>query len=148
MADALYSRVLVALDFSPEARQVGLRAVEVAERCGAELVLLHVVEYLPMDLGDGVMPVEPLGFDEELVEQAEKRLAEVAARFGQEGAKRRVEVGATREAVTRVAAEEQVDLIVVGRHDRHGLALLFGSTADGVLHHAPCDVLAVHIHEE
>ncbi|MEO2178254.1 MAG: universal stress protein, partial [bacterium] len=30
-------------------------------------------------------------------------------------------------------------------HGRHGLALLLGSTANGVLHGAPCDVLAVRV---
>ena len=37
------------------------------------------------------------------------------------------------------------DLIVVGSHGRHGLALLLGSTANGVLHGATCDVLAVRV---
>ena len=37
------------------------------------------------------------------------------------------------------------DLIVVGSHGRHGIALLLGSTANGVLHGAPCDVLAVRV---
>ena len=37
------------------------------------------------------------------------------------------------------------DLIVVGSHGRHGLALLLGSTANDVLHGAPCDVLAVRL---
>ena len=43
------------------------------------------------------------------------------------------------------AALEACDLIVVGSHGRHGLALLLGSTANDVLHGAPCDVLAVHL---
>jgi universal stress protein A len=34
---------------------------------------------------------------------------------------------------------------VVGSHGRHGLALLLGSTANDVLHGAPCDVLAVKL---
>ena len=40
-----------------------------------------------------------------------------------------------------------VDLIVVGSHGRHGLALLLGSTADAVLHHAKCDVMAVRLQD-
>ena len=44
-----------------------------------------------------------------------------------------------------VADEAGADLIVVGSHGRHGLALLLGSTANGVLHGAMCDVLAVRV---
>ncbi|TNF89176.1 MAG: universal stress protein, partial [Gammaproteobacteria bacterium] len=40
------------------------------------------------------------------------------------------------------------DVIVVGSHGRHGLALLLGSTANGVLHGATCDVLAVRVGEQ
>ena len=45
----------------------------------------------------------------------------------------------------RVAEEQSCDLIVVGSHGRHGLALLLGSTANDVLHGAPCDVIAVRL---
>jgi universal stress protein A len=48
----------------------------------------------------------------------------------------------------RMAKEEDVDLIIVGSHGRHGLALIFGSTSNSVLHGAPCDVLAVRIAED
>ena len=41
--------------------------------------------------------------------------------------------------------EAGADIIVVGSHGRHGLALLLGSTANGVLHGASCDVLAVRV---
>jgi universal stress protein A len=47
--------------------------------------------------------------------------------------------------VHRVANELSSDLIVVGSHGRHGLALLLGSTSNGILHGATCDVLAVRI---
>jgi universal stress protein A len=44
-----------------------------------------------------------------------------------------------------MAEELGVDLIVMGTHGRHGLGLLLGSTATGVLHGCPCDVLTVRI---
>jgi universal stress protein A len=47
--------------------------------------------------------------------------------------------------IHRVAEELEADLIVVGSHGRHGLALLLGSTANGVLHGAKTDVLAVRV---
>jgi universal stress protein A len=44
-----------------------------------------------------------------------------------------------------LATEQNCDVIVVGSHGRHGLALLLGSTANDLLHGAPCDVLAVRL---
>jgi universal stress protein A len=46
-----------------------------------------------------------------------------------------------------MATDIHADLIVVGSHGRHGLALLMGSTANGVLHGAKRDVLAVRVGE-
>jgi len=47
----------------------------------------------------------------------------------------------------RCAKDNDVDLIVTGSHGRHSLQLLLGSTANGILHGAKCDVLAVRIKE-
>ena len=49
--------------------------------------------------------------------------------------------------VASLAEELKADLIVVGSHGRHGLALIMGSTANGVLHGAKRDVLAVRVYE-
>jgi universal stress protein A len=53
--------------------------------------------------------------------------------------------GNTRREILRVAEENGVDLIVLGSHGRQGIQLLLGSTANAVLHGAPCDVLAVRV---
>src|SRR5262249_55450496 len=56
----------------------------------------------------------------------------------------RVSVGDPREALMQLAAEERVDLIVVGSHGRTGLTkLLLGSVSSHVVTHAPCSVLVV-----
>ncbi len=39
------------------------------------------------------------------------------------------------------------DLIIIGTHGQHGIALLLGSTANAVLHGVSCDVLAVRVKE-
>ena len=60
-------------------------------------------------------------------------------------------VGQTQQNLERMipwvqrANAKGADLIIVGSHGRHGLALLLGSTANGVLHGATCDVLAVRV---
>ena len=48
------------------------------------------------------------------------------------------------ERIHALASTIGADLIV-GSHGRHGLALLLGSTANGVLQGAPCDVLAIRV---
>ena len=80
--------------------------------------------------------------------------AEVAARAQLEDLARTIDVEVTDVHVKiggpaleiRQGAENlEVDLIVIGTHGRHGLGLLLGSTANGVLHGVKCDVLTVRI---
>jgi universal stress protein A len=55
--------------------------------------------------------------------------------------------GIPKQEIIHIAEQEKVDLIVVGSHGRHGLALLLGSTANSILHYAKCDVLAVRLRD-
>jgi len=57
------------------------------------------------------------------------------------------EFGNAANEIVQYAKDNHVDLIVLGSHGRHGAKLLLGSTANAVLHHAKCDVLAVRIAE-
>lgn len=141
----IYNHLLLALDFSPESRYIGQRAKTLADQCGAGLTLIHVVEHVPLDLSNDLILAQPVDIDNELIEDARGKLAEFAASLGLEAAERRVELGATKNEILRVAEERRADLIVVGSHGRHGLALLMGSTANAVLHGAKCDVLAIRV---
>ena len=140
-----YRHILLATDFAPESRRVGERAVELAARYGARLSLLHVVDYVPLELSNDMMLAEPVDVDGRLVEEARESLDRLADDLGQGDAQRWVVLGSTGPEIKRTAEEHDVDLIVVGSHGRHGLALLLGSTANAVLHGAPCDVLAVRV---
>ncbi len=140
-----YRHILLATDFAPESRRVGERAVELASRYGARLGLLHVVDYVPLELSNDMMLAEPVDVDGRLVEEARENLDRLAGELGQSDAQRWVVLGSTGPEIKRIAEEHGVDLIVVGSHGRHGLALLLGSTANAVLHGAPCDVLAVRV---
>ncbi len=72
-------------------------------------------------------------------------LAEQAGRLGELEATQEVVVSehSAKREIVRFAKERRIDLIVVVSHGRHGISALLGSTADGVLHTASCDVLAV-----
>ncbi|WP_288368232.1 universal stress protein [uncultured Alcanivorax sp.] len=56
-----------------------------------------------------------------------------------------IRFGYAAEEIVRKAKDDGADLIVLGTHGRRGIRLLLGSTADRVLHHAPCNVLAIRI---
>lgn len=142
-----YQNILAAIDFSSAAEMVGQRAADLANRNQAKLTFLHVVEYLPpIDFA-----FEPLSgpdwmiAEEELIEHAQNSLRQFAEKTGIAEAAQIALVGLPKDAIVRIAREHATDLIVVGSHGRHGISRLLGSTANGVLHTAPCDVLAVRI---
>ena len=141
-----YRHLLVALDFSETAPVVCERARDLAERYGAELTLLHVVESLPV-VDSTYGPVMPFEIDltEQMVEAARLRLDQAGQTFGVDPDRRLIELGSPKTEIVRLAEERDVDLIVVGSHGRHGVKLLLGSTAASVIHHARCDVLAVRL---
>jgi universal stress protein A len=143
-----YQHVLCAVDFSDEALKVAERAREIAGKYGARLSLIHVVEDVNISLGGGyeLLPVLPDLPDEALLQEARAELGKLAQRLGVADAGLWVvNAISTKEGILGAVQDHQMDLIVVGSHGRHGLALLLGSTANAVLHGAPCDVLAVRI---
>jgi universal stress protein A len=146
MSNPVYRHILLAVDFAPETESVISRAQQLRDQCAARLSLLHVVEYLPMAYsGDLVMP-EDFDLERELVEVAKRQMDLLGSRLGvPSGGDRRIESGGTGRTILRIAEEIEVDLIVLGSHGRHGLAVLLGSTARTVLNGAACDVLAVRI---
>ncbi len=142
-----YRHLLAAVDLTVESDQVAQRAVALRDKCGARLSLVHVVEYVPMAYsGDLALP-DDFNLEQELLEVARRRMAELGERLGVAEADRYVTLGSTAKEILRVVQEQGMDLIVLGSHGRHGLAMLLGSTANAVLHHAECDLLAVRITE-
>jgi len=143
MAD--YKKVLVALDFSPVADQVIETAKQLQKRFETQLYLVHVVEYLPPfePAGDMFMGVDWGVNEQELVDIAKQQLERIAERTGLTQCDRAVVLGNARSEITQQAVDKQCDLIVIGSHGRRGINRLLGSTANAVLNHAKCDVLAV-----
>lgn len=136
-----YQQLLIAVDLSDDSPRVVVRGLEMAS--SAKATLLHVVEFIPVDpAGEALLPT-PVNLESEVVSGARSRLDALAARFPQ--VESRLEVGIIKVEILRIAAELKADLLVLGSHERHGLALLLGSTEKAILHKAQCDVLAVHL---
>lgn len=145
-----YKKILAAVDLTDEAADVLAKAAEVAAQSNAELSLLTVVKTINQVYGG--FDVAALSADAALIErdavrQAEEHIAKQAKAHGVPEQRTYIGRGSPSYEIKRRAEEIGADLIIVGTHGRHGLGLLLGSTANGVLHGAPCDVLTVRIKE-
>ena len=139
-----YRRVLLVVDLSEDSLLIGRRAQAVAAAMGAEIDLLHVVEYVPVEpMGETLMPAVQI--EDELLDRAKQRLITLGTQIGVPAAACRVEAGNVKSEIVRIARELHADLIVLGSRERHGLSILVNFTEDTVLHASPCDVLAVRV---
>lgn len=140
-----YDHLLVTTDFSDAALAGVQEAGRLARRLGARLTLLYAVEdrLPPM-----VLAASDLSRDQLLNrhrKSAEDSLRSYAAEHlpGLE-VDCRVRVGRPPEEVVEAARELKADLIVLSTHGYGFLGqVLFGSTAERILHHAPCPVVVV-----
>jgi universal stress protein A len=139
-----YRRILLVVDLTEDSLPIGRRAQALAAALGAEIDLLHVVEYVPVEpMGETLMPAVQI--EDELLDRARQRLTALAAQIGVPAAGCRVEAGNVKAEIVRIARERHADLIVLGSRERHGVSILVNFTEDTVLHAAPCDVLAVRV---
>jgi universal stress protein A len=139
---AVYQRILLAINLNEDSANFARRARALAAACGAELQLVHVVEYVPVEpLGESLMPAVQI--EGELLARARARLAALATELGIPESACSVEVGNIKAEIVRVARERAADLLIVASRERHGPSILINLTDDTVLHAAPCDVLAM-----
>jgi nucleotide-binding universal stress UspA family protein len=138
-------RILAPTDFSECSQQAVRCAYALAQKVGAKLVLLHVVEELPPYIGF-IPPRAAAMLLQDLERQACLDLAAVLpeAEAAQVEVPRRVVMGSPAEDIVKVAAAEQVDLIVIATHGRSGFShLVMGSVAERVVRTAACPVLTI-----
>ena len=143
--------ILVPTDFSKHSQNALTYAVAFAEKFGAEILLLHVVQDLALFIPEAVLvappPAPPV---EQFAAAARTALERVITDLQRPGLAIRPEVveGTPYEEIVRFARERDVDLIVIGTHGHTGLAhILLGGVTDKVVRRAPCPVLTVRPHE-
>ena len=141
-----YKKILLALDFAADNDLIIDKAMEAVRQNDAELLLVHVNEpmtsaYSAGPLGGGSQQIAEM--EVQLQEHARARMEELAARLEVPGDQCFLRIGRASTEIKRLAEDQDADLIVMGTHGQHGLELLLGSTANGVLHGVSCDVLVV-----
>ena len=139
-----YQTMLLAIDLSEEADQIASKAQSLANSNQAELHIAHIIEPLSFAYG-GDIPMDFSSIQDEIQKQAETQLAELSEKYDIAPERQHITLGRPENEIHNLAKQFDVDLILVGSHGRHGLALLLGSTANAVIHGATCDVLAVRI---
>ncbi len=141
-----YQHVLLAVDYTKHSVYVAEKARVLANKYQAKLSVIHVLDNIPMpDTNYGtVIALDQIATDE-LLEAEKLKFMELGDQLAIDVVNRWMVWGIPTQEIINIADQEQVDLIIVGSHGRHGLALLLGSTANSVLHHAKCDVLAVRL---
>ena len=141
-----YSHILVGLDLSTESQQVVNRVKFLFADSTTKISICHILEPLAFAYG-GDIPVDLSDVQTQLKDQAVGRLAIYGAQLNIDSIDQHVILGHPAQEMHTMATNENIGLIVVGSHGRHGLSLIFGSTSNSVLHGASCDVLAVRITE-
>ena len=134
------------MDYTKHSVYVAEKARVLANKYQAKLSVIHVLDNIPMpDTNYGtVIALDQISADE-LLEAEKIKFMELGDQLAIDVVNRWMVWGIPTQEIINIADQEQVDLIIVGSHGRHGLALLLGSTANSVLHHAKCDVLAVRL---
>ncbi|MBA4143137.1 MAG: universal stress protein [Nitrosospira sp.] len=144
----LYQHILLAVDFSEHGDYVVRKARRLAGIFRAKLSIIHVLDNIPLpDTPYGaVIPLDE-GSGDDLLEAEKSKLKQIGDELGVSPTHTWMVWGVPGTEIVRIARQENIDLIILGSHGRRGLALLLGSTASSVLHHAGCDVMAVRLQD-
>jgi nucleotide-binding universal stress UspA family protein len=146
-------KLLVAVDGSGQSMIAARTAIDIAEKYGTELIVLHVIspDVRYGYLEDLITPGLPAGLRDVVLlatEKGQKYLDEVKRYASDSKLQIQTEVLiAARSVVKEIveyAEEHKIDLIVVGTRGTSGIKkMLLGSTASGLVTYAHCPVLVV-----
>jgi nucleotide-binding universal stress UspA family protein len=134
--------ILVPIDFSASSIAALRHATTLAAGGKARLTLVNVIEG-----ADSFRRLDTHAHHCRLLEEPERRLKQLARREIGSGIAVSVVIrqGRPSRVITRLATQHHADLIVVGRHQHHGLRKwLNGHTASRVANRAPCPVLVLN----
>jgi nucleotide-binding universal stress UspA family protein len=159
----MLQRILLAIGDSPDSAQILASGLTLAEKLGAEILILHVLDPLvPHGMSAGVSPlvggVLPI-IDDRVIEQyiqvrneRERTGIERLQAYVEQAQDRGIEAeilqnyGDSGPLICEAAKNWAADTILMGRNQKSLLNEIFlGSTSNYVLHHAPCSVMVIQL---
>ena len=143
----MFERIMLATDGSRDAEQALEYARDLALRDGAQVIVVHAFEPVPVYLGvetKSEVAARHVSGGREIADRARERLEDADVDVDTE-----VLQGPPAEAILRVAEGHQADLIVMGTRGRGDLtSLLLGSVSHRVAAHSHIPVMIVRAEEE
>jgi len=145
-----YQHILLVTDLLSDADAVALKARRIlAGSPEARLSVLHIVEDDMVRFGFELVPASSLSgdVDGEHWQEAREKLAQFLARNELHAVNSEVTSAISNsKGIVNYCRDNQVDLLIIGRHERHGIAAwLAKATADSILPNIPCDSLVVKL---
>ena len=139
-----YTRILVAVDGSKEAERAFFKAIKVAQRNDAVLVITHILDigaYTTFEGFDKSLTDRVYNYAEELLNDYEQKAKE----NGLTKVEKVLEYGSPKVKIAKeVSKEHNIDLILCGATGLNAVErFIIGSVSEYVIRYAPCDVLVV-----
>lgn len=146
-----YQGILIAIDGSESSENALNKAIKIAERNHAELIIAHVFDVNSYALGmidtAGINTLDATGIDADK-EKMKKLLEEYKLKAKEHGIEKVQAIMA--QGTPKITLAEgipkdyQVDLIVVGQTGMNAVERwMMGSVSEYIIRNAPCDVLVV-----
>ncbi len=137
----MYKTILHPTDLSETHFHLAEKAAQFAQKMGAKIYLLHVIEP-PASL----QIAQSLGFaefDMPRKEDAQSVMNVLGDALNIPEEQQFVEIGSVKVHVIETAHKLNCDLVIIGSKEPDHIPGFLGSTAHATLHNAPCDVLTV-----
>jgi nucleotide-binding universal stress UspA family protein len=136
--------ILCPVDFFPASEGAAMYAIALANKLGARLTLLHVVE--PVVTWASEFPLDTTELVNEMTARSSEELKKLARRA--KGAKIRVDVllrtGEVDTQIQSLIPKRSIDFVVMGTHGRRGLEKFFmGSTTERLLRKLQVPLLTI-----
>lgn len=141
-----FKRILCCVDFSSNSENAFKVSMEMAEKYGAKLHLLHVLPPVVNPLITDIDIAIPEASSKALVQKVEERMFETYGNRIDPGMDHVISVkdGHVSSEIINYLLDETIDLVILGAYGLSGVELvLFGSVAKRIAHKAPCSVMIV-----
>lgn len=139
----MYQRILVATDLTQESTASALGQARAVANPSAKLTLLHVIEpqIIPYSIDPAMTGARYEQREQGQLDKVRSHLTAQCEALDFEADDIAVTIGRPAAEIHSLAKELNCDLIAIASHGRHGWQRLLGSTANAVLHGAPCDTI-------